>query len=332
MSTTPRRRSTDNAERYDVVGFGTIVVDQLAIVPRYPAPDEKMGADSILLQPGGPVPTALALLSRMGRSTAFCGLVGDDYWGDWLSQILQQRKIDAQRLVRVPSARTPLAQICSEHSSGTRTVLHDEGMLPALELRHFALADQQGSISQRASDILDSLPAARCIHVDGREHEITPRILEEYRRRESLVCIDCGTFRRRTLELLPLADCIIMPAGFAHSVFGNRPLERLVADCHDAWLSASRIVITDGIRGSAGWSDGEIVLQRAWPVTTLDSCGAGDIHTGAFIHATLEGMSLAASLAFSAAAAALKCTVQGNGSSPESAAAVFHFLDTQAAD
>lgn len=310
--------------QYDVVGFGTLVVDQLAIVPRCPGPDEKMQADSILLQPGGPVPTALAVLSRLGRTTAFCGLVGDDFWGDWLAHSLKQRNIDTRYLIRVPAAHTPLAQICSEYATGTRTVLHDEGLLPALTLKHFSLVEQQA----RQSQILATLPPARCVHVDGREHDVIPLILKEYRQRNSLVSIDCGTFRRPTLDLLPLADYILMPKEFARAAFGDHPLEHLVSECHAAWPLASRIVITAGKNGSVGWSEGQIVVQKAWPVTTLDSCGAGDVHAGAFVHASLEKMSLASSLAFSAAAAALKCTVAGNGSSPESATAVQHFLSS----
>jgi sugar/nucleoside kinase (ribokinase family) len=61
-------------------------------------------------------------------------------------------------------------------------------------------------------------------------------------------------------------------------------------------------------------------------VQTIDSCGAGDIHAGAFVHAFLEEWPLADSLAFAAAAAALKCTVAGNASAPESAEAVHEFL------
>jgi len=329
MNANPGRRSSDRDDIFDVAGFGTIVVDQISLVPHYPAPDEKLAADEMLIQPGGPVPAALSVLSRFGRKTVLAGCIGDDLWGEWLLKSLAARMIATDFLVSVPGTRTPFAQICADRTRGTRAVIHDEGSLPALTLPLLGLRCDGATPSQRASDILRQLPQARCLHIDGREHDTIPLIIDEYRKRGTKISIDCGTFRRRTIELLPLVDCIIMPASFARSVFGQRPLDRLVADSHDAWLQASHIVITNGEQGSVGWCNGEIIQQGAWPVSALDSCGAGDIHAGAILHAFLEDWPLSRALPFAAAAAALKCTTLGNGTLPKDLDDVFLFLDEQ---
>lgn len=298
-------------QHWDVVGIGNIVVDHLALVDHHPQPNEKMAASRILLQPGGPVPTALATLARLGRRTAFIGKTGADIAGEWLPGELARRGVDTRFLIRASGSRTPLAQIAANVTTGLRSVIYEEA-----DSESFTEADLAP----------EKLPPARLVHVDGREHDVMPLALAEYRARKTPVSIDCGTFRRRTLELLPYADLIVMPLEFAMACFGNQTLEKIVANAHDAWPDAVLIVVTDGTNGSAGWADGKILAQPAFPVRTVDSCGAGDIHAGAIVHAFLENMPLDDALRFAAAAAALKCTVAGNGEKPGSVDEVDAFI------
>ena len=145
----------------DAVGIGAVVVDQLALVDRYPAADEKMAARHMLMQPGGPVPTALATLARLGRRTAFIGKTGTDFFGDWLAAELARRGVDVSPMLRDPRGRTGHALILSETAGGRRAVVHGEdGLAPF------------------AGDELapDRLPAARLVHMvhDDRRHLLLP--------------------------------------------------------------------------------------------------------------------------------------------------------------
>lgn len=49
-----------------VFGLGLTVVDHQLMLPRFPGPDQKTTASAARVQIGGPVPTALAQLAKLG--------------------------------------------------------------------------------------------------------------------------------------------------------------------------------------------------------------------------------------------------------------------------
>jgi len=51
---------------FDVVGLGIAPLDMLGILPRYPSLDEKVEFAQTSVQGGGPVPTAMVTLARLG--------------------------------------------------------------------------------------------------------------------------------------------------------------------------------------------------------------------------------------------------------------------------
>ncbi len=61
---------------FDVLGLGVAVRDVTVLLDTFPTPDEKYRAKGFFESSGGPVPTALVTLARLGRAVAFCGMVG----------------------------------------------------------------------------------------------------------------------------------------------------------------------------------------------------------------------------------------------------------------
>jgi sulfofructose kinase len=69
--------------------------------------------------------------------------------------------------------------------------------------------------------------------------------------------------------------------------------------------------MTLGAHGALARAEGRFVYSPAFVVNCLDTTGAGDVFHGAFCYAVLQGMSLAETLEFSNAMAALNCTQVG---------------------
>jgi sugar/nucleoside kinase (ribokinase family) len=117
-----------------------------------------------------------------------------------------------------------------------------------------------------------------------------------------------------------------MPRSFAEALTGPASLPELAraaaARCGQAWL----VVVTDGKNGSAAFVDGRLVETPAFPVATLDSCGAGDVHGGALAAALLDGLAPGDALRFAAGAAALKCPILGNTAAPANRDAVCRLI------
>ncbi len=69
--------------------------------------------------------------------------------------------------------------------------------------------------------------------------------------------------------------------------------------------------MTLGAHGALARFDGKFLYSPAFVVNCLDTTGAGDVFHGAFCYAVVKGFSLADTLEFSNAMAALNCTALG---------------------
>ena len=88
---------------FSILGMGTVVVDHQVVVRELPEPDAKAEILSDRFQVGGPVPTALALLTRFGASTSFIGKWATDRWGEMVEDNLGQARIDLGQAVVSPA-------------------------------------------------------------------------------------------------------------------------------------------------------------------------------------------------------------------------------------
>src|SRR5579862_6646087 len=66
------------AKNVEVVGIGSCTVDYFAIVPRLLGPEEKINATRMEIHAGGVTANNLTQVARLGASTGWLGLIGDD--------------------------------------------------------------------------------------------------------------------------------------------------------------------------------------------------------------------------------------------------------------
>lgn len=88
---------------YDVVALGELLIDMTM--------NGVSGQGNALYEanPGGAPCNVLAMLTKLGRRTAFIGKVGDDIFGHELKEVLGEVGIDDKGLVTDPEVRTTLA-------------------------------------------------------------------------------------------------------------------------------------------------------------------------------------------------------------------------------
>ena len=58
-------------KEFDCIGMGVSPLDFLSVPKKFPKLDEKTETKESLIQGGGPVPTALATLGKLGKKVAF---------------------------------------------------------------------------------------------------------------------------------------------------------------------------------------------------------------------------------------------------------------------
>lgn len=90
-------------KKYDVVALGELLID---FTENGTSPQGNLVYEA---NPGGAPCNVLAMLTKLGRKTAFIGKVGQDIFGNRLRDVLEEVGIDTSNLVTDDTARTTLA-------------------------------------------------------------------------------------------------------------------------------------------------------------------------------------------------------------------------------
>jgi ribokinase len=280
----------------EVIGIGVAVRDVAVRLDEFPRPNRKYRTRELHEIGGGPVPTALVTLSRLGRRAGFVGIVGADAAGQMIVDGLEREGVTTRHVVRREGFASPVSVILVEH--GRRTILeHAQYDLP--------LAREEVERSGVAFE------DCRALLIDARLVEVQLAAARRVRAHGGRVVLDCGHPRPGVEELLPLTDVAIFSYSYPESIHGSDyDVEAfLTATARQLPEDGPQIAgLTLGERGCAIYTprDG---LNRipGHRVEAVDSTGAGDVFHGAFAHAMLDGDTPVAAARFANVAAALSC-------------------------
>jgi len=280
------------SKKLDCLGLGIAPVDLLMGIDKYPPPGAKIDASNLTIQGGGPIPTAMVTMARLGMKPGLLAPVGDDIFGRFVMDELKKDKVDTSCIVRKKKP-TPIAAGWIEKDNGRRTIV--------LDLK----------IELKPTDIrLDKLPKIRAVHLDGRYLPACLKLARWARKNNIPVVFDIGSLRNDVSRLIPLTDHLVVPEEFALPFTNCRKPEKAIEKL--SRICRGTVVVTAGTRGSVGYSrETGFVRQKAYRVKTVDTTGAGDSYHGAYIFGLLKGWDLAERLNFASAVAAIKCTKPG---------------------
>ncbi len=273
-----------------VIGLGQACLDYLGRLRVYPEEDGKCELIDLHIQCGGPASTALVTLSRLGIQTSFLGSISDDPIGIEIVKGLKEEKVDFAFLKITPGYTSQFAFIAITES-GNRTIFWHRGSVPHL----------------RAGDVnLSPFSKARILHLDGLMIEAAQDAAHQAKSMGLKVVMDAGTMRDGSRKLASLVDVLIASERFAEPLLGELapPEKALEALCQ---LGPKEVIITLGSKGSIGLSGEKIIFQKAFPVDTIDTTGAGDVYHGAYIYGLLQGWNMQECMRFASATSAIKC-------------------------
>lgn len=297
---------------FDVIGLGMATIDILTVVPRLPKSNEVYPIESITVQGGGPVATALVALAKMGAATTYLGTIAPDDWGAQIIQDFQRYGVDTQSAYRPEVGTSSASVILIEASLGHRSILYQPGTAPEI-----------------SSDEIN--PAAfanvKILHLDGFYLDAAVAAARVAQSKGVLVSLDGGAGEniwQGMDQLLPFVDILVVARQFAQDVTGES--DPLLAGPALQTFGASQVVITDGENGCWYWDAHQHLHQPAFKVEVVDTTGAGDTFHGAYLYAVLQGWKPKKSLAFASATAALKCTQVGGRAGIPALDSVLDFL------
>lgn len=278
--------------KLDILGLGTIAVDDTLYVERYPPPDQKARIRREGRSPGGQIATALAAARRLGAKCAYGAVLGDDPLSIAARNALETAGIDC-RFVRQEAGAGPIhSVIVLDEDAGTRNLFFDISRVvpwPAAEI-------SQAMIASAKVLLTDQLGPDTVIRAATSARELGRPVVMD------MEWADVP----RLDEMIALADHLLVPREFGSAYTGLGGPREIVSELDRRCRRACTAVTCgkDGcyyVLGAARTR--EVQYLPAPEVKTVETTGCGDVFHGAYAAALAAGKDLAACLRFASAAA-----------------------------
>jgi len=242
-------------------------------------------------------------LARLGTPVLFAGVVGADLWGDYCVGVMREAGIDLAAVRRDPGVKTGVT--VSITSPADRALVTYLGSIAAL-----AAEDVAGDVLARADHLhvssyfLQSRLRPGCA---GLLHRAT---LAGLTTSLDPGCDPAGQWGPDLADTLREVDVFLPNEVELEGVTGISDPERALRALENGrTLTVAKL----GARGAVLRSAGTTYRRLAFPVSPVDTTGAGDSFNAGFLHAWLEGRPVDEALAVAAACGAL--STQGLGGS-----------------
>jgi sugar/nucleoside kinase (ribokinase family) len=288
----------------DVVCLGILVADAIARpVDDVPPRGGLELVDEVSLHGGGCALNTASTLVRLGLTSAVVGKVGADPFGDFLLQLLDERRVDRRGVLQDPGVSTS-ATVVLVDSGGERTFLHLPG------------ANGRVRLEELKEDVLFG---GRALHVAGAlvmqelDGDPTAAVLAQAKARGLTTSLDTvwdATGRwQRLLPSLPHLDLFVPSLAEGSAITGQQEPESVVAWLRERGVGTVALKLgADGCFVASEEFEGHVAAPA---VTAIDGTGSGDAFAAGLLYGRLAGWPLERSAALANAAGALASTAVG---------------------
>jgi ribokinase len=281
-----------------VIVFGSINLDLVTRVARFPAPGETIGAESFATYPGGKGANQALAAARAGAAVQLYGAVGSDAFADATLALLDAGGVDLDGVKR---AAAP---------TGSATILvdaHGENCI-AVASGANALADPEA--------VPDTVLAPGAILV--LQHEVPAQanavLIARAHRAGAWIILNAAPARPLSIELLRQVDILVVnetEAAALAAQHGWPATAQAFAAAIAVAAPSFAVVVTLGKEGALAASGKDTIRVRAPDVAVVDTTGAGDAFVGALAAAIDARAPLPDALRAAVVAGSLACTAVG---------------------
>lgn len=291
-----------------IVVIGNTNVDLTTYVDRHPSEGETVIGHDFTVGMGGKGANQAVAAARAGGDVSFIGRIGDDAFGELVTENLGGEGLTLDHLETVPG-KTGVASIYVDSAGSNRIAVFtgasgtiDAGVATAGVGAHVSPGYLISQLEISQESVLAALQAARTAGAD------TILNIAPYSRLLEGILENTSWLIANEVEIQDLVSDLGLGApdsGISAST---------LADLLSGWGAAlgCNIIVTLGGDGAIGWTSSDGVFHfAASPVTAVDTVGAGDCFVGYFV-ASLE-MGLTWQQALSIGVLAATESVQGAG-------------------
>ncbi|WP_246029289.1 ribokinase [Paenibacillus humicus] len=294
----------DQEGKRSILVVGSINMDVVSKVDRFPQPGETVSGLGTSFFPGGKGANQAAAAAKAGAACSMIGAVGSDPFGDALVHSLEDSGVGVQSVL-TKEGTSGLAVI-TVSADGENHIVLSEGANGMLTADDAAAETDWGGVY--AVLLQNEIP-----------WETSKAVIRSASEAGVRVWLNPAPAREVPAELLPLLDTLIVNETEASAVSGIRVAHIGSAEAAASELlsrGAGRVVVTLGEQGClCAESSGDRCAVPAYKVEAADTTAAGDTFIGAFAAACAQGSESREALRFAAAAAAIAVTRHGAQSS-----------------
>ncbi len=291
-----------------VLVVGVAVMDFVFFVDEMPAKPEKYRALDAAITGGGCAANAAFAIARLGGATRLAGRLGDDAVAELIEADLRDARIDTSGLRRHAGHRSSFSSVYVDRAGERQIMNFRDHSLP------------------RAPDWLRELDFAdvAAVLADTRWAEGATEAMRIARERGIPGVLDGEAPFDGSEEAVRLASHVAFSAQGLRAYAKGGDLSECL---HGLTVEPNQFVcVTDGARDVLWRMEPEKGAIPAFPVSPVETLGAGDLWHGAFAMRLAAGAGESDAIHFANAAAALKCTRTGGRQSYPTLAEVETFL------
>ena len=289
--------------KFDVVIVGEINADLILhgnVVPAFGQVEQIV--DSAELVMGSSAVIFACGAARLGLRTAFIGKVGDDFFGEFMLDSMQERGVDISGVTIDTETGTGLSVILA--TEGDRAILTHPGCIPELRYEDidFNLLKKCRHIHLSSFFLLDKLrPDVARLFRKGKEMGLSVSLDTNYDPAER--------WNGELDKALDYVDVLLPNETEAKAISGEKTTERVL----DLLLNHVHIVaIKLGKDGAVVKGDNQTeIRQNTARMDVVDTVGAGDSFDAGFVFGFLNGWEMKKTLKLAVACGSLSTLKPG---------------------
>lgn len=279
----------------DCLCAGILVADHVcAPIRRLPDAGQLVMTDRLVLAIGGCAANVAIDLRKLGVGVQVAGRVGDDTFGEFVTQTLKAQRVDASAVQVSPGCDTSQTMIVNV-AGQDRRFIHCFGANALFQ----------------AEDIpFDALRRARILYLGGyllmpglRAEGLVP-VFQAARRAGAYTVLDVaipepGDYLPRLRPLLPVTDVFLPNETEARLILGKTDPAEQAEAFHQ--MGARNVVVTCGGDGAVLVGEAGRLRAGVYPVEFVDGSGCGDAFDAGYIFGLLQGLDAAGCLRWGSA-------------------------------
>lgn len=302
----------------NVVVLGSFVMDLVGIMERFPVAGESVVGKRFTSSLGGKGANQAVAISRLGGTVTMLGMLGKDLYGEKFRECFEKEGIDTSHI------------LASDSSTGVGLVqINEEG-----QNRICIILGANLDYSEKDFKKAESLLTEGDIFLTQFEmdKEMTDKAILLAKKKGMTTFLNPAPYREVSDKVLSSIDYISPNETEAASIAKMEKIDNLddaeAAARHLLGKGVKNVIITLGDKGAFFMNEKEKIYMPSRKIKAIDTVGAGDSFTGAFVIGLAEGKSHKECMRMAASYGTYTCLGQGGIPSLRTRTELEEFLKT----